>query len=224
MSRQQLPLALRAPRRPRFDNFVAGSNQATVELLAQGLESGNWYFLAGPAGSGRSHLLSATFTDRLGRGETALFLALSLPANVGLLDQACADCILLDDIDALAGQDEAEIRLFNALNRWRAERSTVLMSGASRQGFTLPDLRSRLGQAARLTIKPLEEPDLRTLIARLAAEYEVLLGRGAADYLLTRGARSAASIARLIEQLSSRALTERRTLSVPMIREALKAD
>ncbi len=223
MIRQQIPLALKPPRRPGFDNFVGGPNRAVVELLAGGLETGAWYFLAGPAGSGRSHLLSASFADGLRRGQATQFLALAVPSNQALLDQVTADCVLLDDIDALAGQDRGEMRLFNALNRWRAERCTVVMSGASRQGFKLPDLRSRLAQAARLTLKPLEEADLRRLITRLAGEHEVILGRGAADYLLTRGARSAGAMAALIEQLSSRALNERRTLSVPLIREALQA-
>ncbi len=223
MSRQQIPLALKPPRRPGFENFVAGPNQALVDLLAAGLEPGSWYFLGGPPGSGRSHLMSACFADRIKRGSSAQFLALAVPSNQALLDDALADCIFLDDVDALAGHASGEMLLFNALNRWRAERCAVLMSGAGRDGFQLPDLRSRLGQAARLTLKPLEEADLRSLISRLADEHEVVLGRGAADYLLTRGARSAAAIARLIEQLANRALTERRTLSVPLIRETLDA-
>ncbi len=223
MSRQQIPLALKPPRRPRFENFVAGPNQALVDLLAAGLESGSWYFLGGPPGSGRSHLMSACFADCLKRSQTAQFLALAVPSNQALLEAAAADCILLDDIDALAGREVGEMLLFNALNRWRAERCSVLMSGASRADFQLPDLRSRLGQAARLTLKPLEDADLRRLVVRLADEHEVVLGRGAADYLLTHGARSAAAVARLIEQLSTRALNERRTLSVPLIREALES-
>lgn len=223
MSRQQIPLALKPPRRPGFDNFVAGPNQALVDLLASGLESGSWYFLGGPPGSGRSHLMSASFANCLKGERTAQFLALGVPSNQALLAAATADCILLDDIDALAGRETGEMLLFNALNRWRAERCTVLMSGVSRDDFYLPDLRSRLGQAARLTLKPLDDADLRDLVIRLAGEHEVVLGRGAADYLLTRGARSAAAIAGLIEQLSTRALNERRTLSVPLIREALES-
>ncbi|TVQ36431.1 MAG: hypothetical protein EA370_08270 [Wenzhouxiangella sp.] len=221
MSRQQIPLALKPPRRPGFENFVAGPNKAVVELLASGLEPAGWYFLAGPAGCGRSHLLNASFADHHRRGHTVQFLTLGIPANRGLLAQASADWIMLDDVDLLAGQGDAEMLLFNALNRWRSERSTVLMAGSSREDFQLPDLRSRLGQAACLTLKPLEEADLRQLIRRLAEEYEVILGRGADDYLLSRGARNAAAIARLIEQLAARALNERRTLSVPLIREAL---
>jgi len=49
----------------------------------------------------------------------------------------------------------------------------------------------------------------------------VILGRGAVDYLISRSTRNPAAIARLTEQLSTRALTERRTLSIALIREML---
>ncbi len=222
MSGAQIPLALKPPRRPGFDNFVAGPNQAVVDTLAGGLERGQWYFLAGPAGSGRSHLMSASFSALMRRGREARFMALGTPANWPLLAATDGDFLLLDDIDALAGEADGERALFNALNRWRARRSTVLMSGVGRSGFQLPDLVSRLGQAVRLTLKPLDDSDLLSLIRRLAREHEVVLGRGAAEYLLTRSPRSPAALAGLFEQLVARALSERRTLSMPLIREVLQ--
>jgi DnaA family protein len=222
MTVAQIPLALKPPRRPGFDNFVAGPNAALVETLSGGLESGQWYFLAGPQGSGRSHLLAAAFAGLVRRGLDAKFMALAATAHWPLLAQTDGEFVVLDDIDALAGDKDGELLLFNALNRWREQRTGVVMSGAGRSGFELPDLVSRLGQAVRLTLKPLEQADLLALIRRLGVEHEVVLGRGAADYLITRGPRSPAGLARLLEQLVARALSERRTLSVPLIREVLQ--
>lgn len=224
MSASQIPLALKPPRRPRFDNFIAGSNQPVVDTLAKGLEPGQWYFLAGPPGSGRSHLLLAGFSELMRRRLDAHYLALDASANWPLLDQANGEFLLLDDIDALAGDADGERSLFNALNRWREQRSTVLMSASGRSGFELPDLVSRLGLAVRLTLKPLEDADLLALIRHLAREHEVVLGRGAAEYLVTRGPRRPAALARLFEQLVARALSERRTLSIPLIRETLERE
>ena len=224
MSQQQIPLALKPPRRPGFDNFIAGPNRAVVETLARGLEPGDWYFLGGPPGSGRSHLLSACFGERLQAAVSVSFVSLTMSEQIELLDHAGGEWVMVDDIDVLAGDREAEIRLFNALNRWRGERTGVIMSGVGRDRFELPDLRSRLGQATRLTLKPLEEDDFRRLIQRLAADHEVLLGRGAADYLIKRAPRSPAAIARLMEQLATRALSERRTISVPLAREVMTGE
>lgn len=222
MSRAQLPLALKPPRRPRFENFIVGPNQAVVATLSQGAEAGGWYFLAGPAGSGRSHLVSAFFADRCRRGEQAHFVALGKPQQQMLLEHAGGDWVVIDDVDILAGDGEGERALFNALNRWRAERTGVLMSGAGRDAFELPDLRSRLGQATRLTLKPLEEEELAELVRSLAAEHEVLLGRGVVDYILSRAPRNAGRMAELVVAGAHRALTERRTLSIPLVRDILQ--
>jgi DnaA family protein len=220
MSRGQLPLALKAPRRRAFDNFIAGPNEAVVVTLQTALEPGEWYFLSGPAGSGRTHLLTAAFTRLLGHG-SAQFLALAEQDQVGLLEHAAGDWVVLDDVDAAAGDERAEKALFNALNRWRSERSGVLMAGAGRDRFELPDLASRLAQATRLPLKPLEEDDLGRLAVQLAAEHEVVLGRGVIDYILSRAPRNAARVAELVEQAARRALAERRTLSIPLVRELL---
>lgn len=222
MSRAQLPLALKPPRRPRFDNFVVGPNQAVVATLSRGVEDDGWYFLAGPAGSGRSHLVSAFFAGRCRRGEQAHFIALGKPQQQMLLEHAEGHWVVIDDVDMLAGDEAGELALFNALNRWRAERTGVLMSGAGREGFELPDLRSRLGQATRLTLKPLEEPDLAELVRSVAAEHEVLLGRGVVDYILSRAPRNAGRMAELVIAGAHRALAERRTLSVPLVRDILQ--
>lgn len=224
MSRAQLPLALKPPRRPRFDNFVAGPNRVVVATLNGGVAVGEWCFLAGSPGSGRSHLLAAFFAERCRQGDQAHFVALKKPRQRLLLEHATGHWVVIDDVDVLAGDPDGELALFNALNRWRAERTGVLMSGAGRAAFELPDLRSRLGQATRLTLKPLEEPELAELVRSLAAEHEVLLGRGVVGYILSRAPRNAGRIAHLVVAAAHRALTERRTLSVPLVRDLLSED
>ncbi len=221
MSRVQMPLALKPPRRPRFENFVVGDNAPLVATLKGGLEEGQWYFLVGPHGSGRSHLLSAVLASRIEQGNTALFIALRDQAQWPLLEQASAEWMVIDDVDRLAGDAAGERLLFNALNRWRAERCGLVVSARGRNDFELPDLKSRLGQATRLTLSPLEEPDLADLIVGLSGEREVVLGRGVVNYLLSRTTRNAGQLARLVDRLADRALAERRTVSIPLVRELL---
>jgi len=221
MNRFQLPLALKPPRRPSFDNFIAGPNRAVVGTLRDGLESAGWYFLRGPAGSGRSHLVASAFAERCRRGESARFIALSQPDQVELLAHTCGDWIMIDDVDAVAGVGEAEHNLFSALNRWRDERCGLIMSGRGRDRFELPDLRSRLDQAVRLALTPLDEAGLAQLIRQLAEEHEVPLGRGVINYLLSRAPRNAARLSELIERCSRRALAQRRAVSVPLVRELI---
>lgn len=221
MSRSQLPLALNPPRRPAFDNFVTGPNRAVVGTLRDGLEPGGWYFLCGTPGTGRTHLLTAAFDACRKHAGSAVFLSLSDTRHRSLLDHVGGDWLMIDDVDALAGDAEGELALFNALNRWRGERSTVVMSGQGREGLELPDLRSRLGQATRLTLTPLDEAGLGELIVLLAREHEVILGRGCVDYLLSRAPRNAGRLTEIMEQCALLALAERRTVSIPLVREVL---
>src|SRR5690625_5538213 len=84
MSVAQLPLALKSPRQPGFENFVAGRSRPVVATLSLGLEPGGWYLVCGPRGSGRSHLLGAALADRIRHGEQAIFIGLKKTGQLDL--------------------------------------------------------------------------------------------------------------------------------------------
>lgn len=221
MSAPQLPLALAPPRRPRFSNFVPGDNAVAVRTLRDGLEAGQWVRLSGPPDSGRSHLAMATVAALADKNLRTVFIPGRSPAAAALVESASGDWVVIDDYDALAGSKESERALFNALNRWRAERTGVVLAGGDRSGFLLPDLRSRLGQAVHLVLRPLDDRALETLIRQLLEDYGVVPGRGLIDYLLRHGPRAGGPMARRVERMSQRALAERRVLSIPLARECL---
>lgn len=219
---QQMPLALKPPRRPSFENFLVGDNDSLVNTLRFGLEASGWYLLIGPDGSGRSHLLSAVFQSELQLGKASVYVPLSEASRWQLLDEVVASSVIIDDIDALAGDSSGEMRLFNALNRWRSDRTLVLMSARSLTDFRLPDLCSRLGQSTRLTLKPLDDSGLEALAMRLASDQEMALTAEAARYLVSRTTRNAGAVTDVINQVMSLALSERRSITVPLIRAVLQ--
>lgn len=218
----QLPLSLTPPRQPRFDNFVAGSSQTAVKTLHQGLVEGQWYLLTGPRGSGKSHLALAMVADRAAAGQQAQFIPCGNERAPALLANTEAGYVVVDDIDLLAGKTEGERALFNALNVWRGRRTTVLLTAAGPPGFALPDLASRVGQAARLVLAPLDDVGLDHLIARLIEDFQLVAGRGLKPYLLGHGPRDGGRLTHLFEIMSRRALAERRVVSVPLARECLQ--
>jgi len=218
----QLPLSLTPPRRKRLDNFVAGTNAPVVRSLRHGLEERGWVLLCGPEGSGKSHLALGVLAEWSSGQRRALYVPCRERGAAELLASGDAELAVVEDIEALAGRSQAEIGLFNALNRWRAARTAVLMTGSGATPFDLPDLVSRVSQAARLTLKPLDDEGLSRLIGQLIADFHVVPGRGLADYLMRHGPRSAGSLADLFERISRRAQAERRVVSVPLVREALK--
>lgn len=222
MNVPQLPLSLTPPRRKRLDNFVAGINASVVSSLRHDLEASGWVLLCGPEGSGKSHLALGVLAEWSSAQRQACYVPCRERGAAGLLAGGDAELAVVEDIEALAGRSEAELELFNALNRWRAARTAVLMTGSGATPFDLPDLVSRVSQAARLTLKPLDDEGLSRLIGQLIADFQLVPGRGLVEYLMRHGPRSAASLADLFERLSRRAQAERRVVSVPLVREALK--
>lgn len=220
----QLPLSLTPPRRKRLDNFVAGANAPLISSLRHALEERGWVLLCGPEGSGKSHLALGMLAEWSSGQRRACYVPCREPGAAELLAGGEAELAVVENIEALAGRSQAELALFNALNRWRAARSAVLLTGSGATPFELPDLVSRVSQAARLTIKPLDDQGLARLIEQLIADFHVVPGRGLAEYLMRHGPRSAGSLAALFERISRRAHAERRVVSVPLVREAMKEE
>jgi DnaA family protein len=161
----QIPLALRWPAHQRFTGFVAGANGVALELVqnaARGDDSA-WLYLSGAQGSGRTHLLVAACAAASAGGRRAQYLPLS--ALRGARAQAIrgfggSELLAIDDLDAIAGDRDAEHALFDLYNRCRAERATLLFAAsapAAQLGITLPDLVSRLSACTQVTLKPLDE-------------------------------------------------------------------
>ena len=205
----------------QVDNFIAGANRSLISALRHGLEARGWVFLCGPEGSGKSHLALGVLAEWSAANRRASFVPCCRSGAAALLAGGDADLAVVDDIEALAGRRQDELALFNALNRWQAERTAVLMTGRGATPFDLPDLVSRVGQAARLTLKPLNDEDLARYIQQLIVDFQVVPGRGLAEYLMRHGPRSAAGLAELFETVSQRAQAERRVVSVPLVRAAM---
>ena len=73
---RQIPLALRWPAHQRFESFLAGANAAGLDILRQAASVGdiNRVFLAGPGGSGKTHLLIAACAEASSLGRSAQYL------------------------------------------------------------------------------------------------------------------------------------------------------
>ena len=144
----QLPLTLRAPPDQRFEAFVgADAIRDAVQAAARGA-AGDWLFLEGPPGSGKTHLLLAACADAAAGGRKAAYLPLAgfaghlsalLPAQEG------ADLLCLDGVEAIAGHADDEEALFHFHNRARATGATLLYAASAGPGalaIALPDLRT----------------------------------------------------------------------------------
>jgi hypothetical protein len=173
---------------------VGNANAAVVEAFAH---TADWPFrtaiLFGPPRSGKS--LLAQWFEASGTGEA---------------------------IDPAPALDETE--LFHRWNRTQQAGTPLLLVGRGEEGsweVGLPDLRSRLGAALRLSIGAPDDAMLADLIAAHAEQRGLLLGEGAAAYLVPRIERSHIAVERIVATIDRLSLERKQAATVAIWREAL---
>lgn len=225
----QLPLALRWPRRQRFEHFHAGANAAAVaavRALAE-IPGAPWVYLHGPAGSGRSHLLLAACQAASAAGRRVQYLPLTaMHEHIGALrGVGSSELLALDDLGVLAGERAAEHALFDLYNQVRAEGGAMLFAAATPPGplgIGLPDLRSRLGACTQFALKPLDDAERRAVLREQAAARGIGLDEPVLDWLFTRYARDLAALLDLLDKLDQASLAAKRRITVPFLRQFLR--
>ena len=224
----QLPLALRYPPDQRMDAFVAPPAGAIAQLQALATQAGaDWIYLAGPSGVGKTHLALAACAASEAAGRSAAFVPLRSAA--GRLRDALDSfddraLVALDGLDAIAGNRDDEIALFEFHNRARAAGTGVLYTATAAPealDLSLPDLRSRLSQCTRVVLSPLDDEARREVLRDRARRRGLALDEAAIDWLLRRRGRDLATLTGLLDVLDRASLAAQRKVTVPFLREVL---
>lgn len=225
----QLPLGLRWPRRQRFEHFHAGANAvalAAVQVLAT-QPGAPWLYLSGATGSGKSHLLMAACQAAHEAGRTVQYLPLKNLREhfMAIRGVAGSQFIAFDDLDALAGEREAEHALFDLYNRARAEGTALIFTAQAvptQLPLMLPDLRSRLGACTQFALKPLDDGERREVLKQQAALRGIELDESVLDWLFARYARDLGALLDLLDRLDQASLAAQRRVTVPFLRTFLR--
>jgi DnaA family protein len=224
---RQLPLALRYPPDQRLDTYLDAPDGALDQLRALAAGGGEWLYLAGPTGAGKTHLALAACAAAEAGGRRAAYVPLKSAA--GRLGDAldsldAAALVALDGLDAIAGDRAGEIALFDFHNRARGAGATLLYVARVAPDalpLVLPDLRSRLAQCARVVLSPPDEARRRAVLGERARRRGLVLEPAALDWLLRRAGRDLAGLATLLDRLDRASLAAQRRVTVPFLREVL---
>jgi len=226
---RQLVLDFPLNSRCRFEDFVTGANAEAVEALrALGVEPGRFRgcLLAGPRGTGKTHLLQAACRQQTDAPGTAIYLpladrALDPAALEGL--EYCA-LVALDDIEAWLGDGERE-RVLLALYQGLVEQGGAMLVATGKSPAALetrfPDLLSRLRAFTVYTLRPLDDSGKAIVLRRLAGERGLELGQPVLDYWLSRGGRDLVSLIEQFERLDAAAMAAQRRATVPLLKAVL---
>ena len=230
----QLPLALRYPPDQRFESWI-GTPAALAQLqsLARGDGGGlleEKVYLQGAGGTGKTHLLLATCAAAEAVGRRADYLSLARVrgrARAAFEGLERTGLLALDDLDAIAGDREDEIALFDLHNRAHDAGTGLLYAARDVPAalpLVLPDLRSRLAQCSLVALRALDDEGRADVLRQRAASRGLAFDAAALDWLLRRCSRDLSDLSALFERLDRASLAAQRRLTVPFLRQVLGAD
>jgi chromosomal replication initiation ATPase DnaA len=172
--------------------------------------------LAGPAGSGKTHLASI-WQARAGAVKVDAGRIGDCIANLG------ARPALIDDVDAGPVDEHG---LFHLINAVRGAGSHLLLTARrfpSAWGVRLPDLASRLKAAATVEIHEPDDLLLAGVITKLFADRQVEVEPHVVQYLVRRIERSLATAMRVVERLDRTALERKTPITRALAAETISA-
>jgi len=213
---RQLAFALPHAESLSRDDFLEGPcNAAELALVDSWPDWPNrMMLLAGPEGSGKSHL-AAIWAEQAGARSTTA-RALTPAAVPGAL---ATGALVVEDLNP-SGFDERA--LFHLMNLAREDQAFVLITARVPPAafeVELRDLRSRLRAVPVVALLPPDDHLFRALIVKFCADRQLSVDETVVSYLVTRIERSFAAVRHAVELLDTEALR----LGRPVTR-ALAAD
>jgi chromosomal replication initiation ATPase DnaA len=216
---RQLALALPHAESLSRDDFLEGpANTAALSLIDSWPDWPNRIMLlAGPEGSGKSHL-AAVWAEQAGARSTTAH-ALTATAVPGAL---ATGALVVEDLNP-SGFDERA--LFHLMNLAREDQAFVLITArvppAAFQ-VELRDLRSRLRAVPVVALLPPDDQLFRALIVKFCADRQLSVDETVVSYLATRIERSFAAARQAVELLDGEALRLGRPVTRALAAELLR--
>jgi chromosomal replication initiation ATPase DnaA len=216
---RQLAFALPHAESLTRDNFLEGpANTAGLALVDSWPDWPNrTMLLAGPEGSGKSHL-AAIWAEEAGARSTTAH-ALTAAAVPGAL---ATGALVIED---LKSSDFDERALFHLMNLAREDEAYVLITARvppSAIEVELRDLRSRLRTVPTVSLLPPDDQLFRALIVKFCADRQMSVDETVVSYLATRIERSFAAVRQAVELLDTEALRLGRPVTRALAAELLR--
>jgi chromosomal replication initiation ATPase DnaA len=172
--------------------------------------------VAGPPGSGKSHLVNVWRTKS---GAERLEAPSVSENTIGRLERARA--LAIEHLEQGIGDERV---LFHLLNLAREHKLSMLLTGRAAPGeldISLPDLRSRLRALPLAWIATPDEALLKALLVKLFADRQLKVEPHVVAHLALHMERSAEGAARIVAEVDRLALTSHRKVTRALAAEAL---
>ena len=175
--------------------------------------------LAGPEGSGKSHLAAIW-----GAAAGARFIAARALGEADVPAALATGAVVIEDA-AEGGYDERA--LFHLLNLAREEGAFVLLTTRTAPAgwrFAIRDLGSRLKALPVVALAPPDDELLRAVLVKLFSDRQVAVDESLIGYVATRIERSFAAARAVVARLDDEAMRRKRPLTRALAAEVLRGD
>ncbi len=219
---QQLPLDLGFRHAfQRSDFHIGHSNSDAVGWIDRWPD---WpapvFILQGPAASGKSHL-AAVWQDK---AKACIIKPEMLTTHSADELIAMGDSFVIDALDPWLGDRVAETTLFHLYNMLKENQLTMMVTmrmSPTQADFIIADLASRFRAAPSVQIHAPDDMLLSSVLIKLFSDRQLRLSNDVITYLLPRMERSFAAARDVVERADHIALSEKRGISVPLMRKVL---
>jgi DnaA family protein len=227
----QLPLPLRQPGTEGLERFIAYGNEPLVAALRLWTRGGGepYLYIHGAPSGGKTQLLLCAAEEARKQGLDVVYVALDTHGlTPEVLDQLeHCDGVLLDALQACAGDSDWERSLFNLYNCLRDRQGQLLVAArvpASQLRIKLADLASRLSAGASFNLKPLDDDGLFRFLQVGGKQRGLDLSDAVIRYVLTHCPRDPQILAQLLDRVDHVALAEQRQPTIHLVSKLVQRD
>lgn len=212
-----------------FDTFIPCHGNASAVHFAQKIadpaDPEKLLYIHGPAGSGKTHLLTAV-CEKIGRDTGRLVVQQSCsrfaPDNDNIItDYAHSPALLLDDLDLLPDSGELRGAIWETFNNFYAAGRPIMITGSSpprELGSVDNHLISRLLWGLVACTDASDDTSRRMILKKTADDRNVRIPDDVVDYLLVTTSREVGHLVEAFEQLYRYSLMHKRKINLGLAR------
>lgn len=204
-----------------LDRFVGDLGEQALAVRGEPL------WISGAAESGKSHLLQGLCQTVEAEQARAVYLNLEPTLDPAILrDLAAFDLVALDQLDAVIGQPDWELALFDLDNSVRDLGGSWLVLASEtplpKISFQLADFASRARAMHWMQTGQLTDDEKVVVLKRVAQETGFQLPDEVLRFLLDRAPREIGTLIGLLNRLAKESLRAHRRLTVPFLKQILE--
>ena len=205
----------------REDFWVSRSNREPIAWLDKWPD---WpapaLIIFGPPASGKTHLL------QVWKKEAGAIEILLRDLHVKTLAQRLGPAkeVMIDDILPALDKPEQEEALFHLYNLLQERRGHLLLTAEKPVRdwpFVLPDLKSRLMAAPAVEVGSPDDDLMAVILTKLFSDRQIFVSQEVVQFILPRVERSFLALRQLVDKIDRRALSEKRPVTIPLVKEIL---